>query len=106
MTNLLYLNGLGERIKTLRKEHNLTQEQLANRLGLTKSVISAYENDIRAPSHDIIFKLAGNFSVTSDYLLGLEKGRNIDISRLSEENVALVASLVKALEEKQKEDTD
>ena len=43
----------GNRLKTLRIQNNMTQFQLSQKLGLTKSVISAYENGLRMPSYDV-----------------------------------------------------
>ena len=56
----------GNRLKTLRLKANMTQEQLAKKLGLTKSVISAYETDLRLPSYDVLIHIAKIYNVTSD----------------------------------------
>jgi len=42
--------NFSKRIKRLRTQNNMTQDDLAKKLGITKSVISAYENDMRRPS--------------------------------------------------------
>ena len=42
--------NFSKRIKRLRTQNNMTQDDLAPKLGITKSVISAYENDMRRPS--------------------------------------------------------
>ena len=68
----------------LRINNNLTQSQLAGQLGLTKSVISAYETGLRMPSYDVLIQIAKKFKVTTDYLLGIENRREIDLSGLSE----------------------
>ena len=62
---------IGGRIKELRLLNNLTQKELANKLGLTPKMISFYENSERTPPIDIILKLVSIFDVSSDYLLGL-----------------------------------
>ena len=49
----------GNMLKTLRLRKNMTQAQLANKLGLTKSVISAYETGLRLPSYDILLLTVG-----------------------------------------------
>ena len=74
-----------------------TQSQLSSRLGLTKSVISAYETSLRYPSYDILIRITAIFGVSSDYLLGIEQTQTLDISGLSEENAQLVRQLVDAL---------
>lgn len=60
----------GERLKDLRKENNLTQEQLANMFFLNKSSVSRYEKDKQMPENDMLQKIADYFEVTIDYLLG------------------------------------
>lgn len=64
--------NLGNILKTLRLKSNMTQAQLAQKLGLTKSVISAYETGLRLPSYDILIHIAEIYNVSTDYLLGVE----------------------------------
>ena len=90
----------GNRLRQLRQGKNMTQAQLASYLGLTKSVISAYETALRYPSYDILIRIASIFKVSTDYLLGIEKQQQLDISGLSTENELLVRRLVDALREK------
>ena len=87
----------GNRLKTLRVQNDLTQAQLAQRLGLTKSVISAYENGLRMPSYDVLIIIARIFKVTTDYLLGVEKKREVDLSGLTEEEIIALLNLIKAM---------
>ena len=58
----------GNILKTLRLRENMTQAQLAQKLGLTKSVISAYETGLRLPSYDILIHIAKIYNVSTDYL--------------------------------------
>lgn len=90
----------GQRLKTLRKQRNLTQKQLAELIGTQNSIISFYEVGDRIPSPEIIVKLARTLHVSSDYLLGLEKNESVDISTLSEHDKSLVRSLIYSLSEK------
>lgn len=66
------MNSLGQRIKNLRLELNLTQTELANRLFLDKSTIAKYETNVIEPSLSELIQLANFFKVSTDYLLGLE----------------------------------
>lgn len=91
----------GVRLKKLRTNKKLTQEQLAERIGLTKSVISAYECSLRYPSYDILIALARTFGVTTDYLLCVNDKQMIDVSKLSDKNLQIVTNLIDALSEKQ-----
>jgi transcriptional regulator with XRE-family HTH domain len=88
---------LGKRLKQLRKENNLTQKQLALQIGVQNAVISFYEVGERYPSPEVLVKLASTLHVTTDYLLGIDKGETVDVSGLSDEDKALVRALVERL---------
>lgn len=90
----------GNRLKTLRLRKNMTQEQLAQKLGLTKSVISAYETGLRLPSYDILIHIARIYNVSTDYLLGIEQKQKIDLSGLSQEEIAALLNLINAMKRK------
>jgi transcriptional regulator with XRE-family HTH domain len=64
------------RIKILREEFNLTQQDLANRLESSKSVIGLYESETRKPSLEVLVKLAEIFNCSIDYILGKSDIRN------------------------------
>ena len=66
---------IGQRLYQLRKDHDMTQQELADRLGLTKYTISSYETDKSDPSDEIKMQLAQIFDVSVDYLLGLVNQR-------------------------------
>lgn len=87
----------GNVLKTLRLNGGFTQAQLAQRLGLTKSVISAYETGLRLPSYDTLIHIAKIFGVSTDYLLGLEQPQGIDLSGLSLAEKDALLRLVKAM---------
>lgn len=86
--------NFGNRLKTLRIKKKLTQQQLAGLLGLTKSVISAYENGLRYPAYDVLIKIARIFKVSTDFLLGVEIKREIDTSGLTDEQVEALIVLI------------
>lgn len=88
---------LGHKLKTLRLQNNLTQSQLAQKLGLTKSVVSAYETGLRLPSYDVLIHLAKIFNVSTDFLLGVENKHEIDLSGLSESEIEALLNLIKAM---------
>jgi transcriptional regulator with XRE-family HTH domain len=90
-----------QRLKQLRTDKHWTQAQVAKKIGVTASMVSSYETDIRLPSYEVMIRIADIFGVTVDYLLGREGTRNLDISRLSSEAAALVCSLVELLEHKE-----
>lgn len=57
------------RIKSLREEFGYTQQDLANKLDSSKSVIGLYENETRKPSLEILVKLSEIFDCSIDYIL-------------------------------------
>ncbi|MBW6409029.1 helix-turn-helix domain-containing protein [Clostridium weizhouense] len=60
---------LGDRIKLLRNEQGMTQEQLGDYLNLSRSSVKGYENDGVEPSLSVLVKIADVFNVSLDYLL-------------------------------------
>ena len=87
----------GNTLKTLRLRKNMTQAQLAQKLGLTKSVISAYETGLRLPSYDILIHIARIYNVSNGYLLGIEQKQEIDLSGLSQEETNALLNLINAM---------
>ena len=73
------------RLRQLRKDKHLTQAQVASRIGVTPSMVSSYETDIRLPSYDVMMRIADVFGVTVDYLLCRQEKRFVDISDLTDE---------------------
>lgn len=90
----------GKTLKELRLNAGLTQQQLATQLGVTKTVVSYYELHTRTPSPEILVKLAAIFHVSSDYLLGIERGKTIDVSGLDEQEITILITLVGLLRKK------
>ena len=58
------------RIKKLREEFHMTQQELADKLNGAKSTIAMYENETRKPSMEVLIKLSEIFNCSIDYLLG------------------------------------
>lgn len=92
----------GRRLKELRTQAGLTQQQLGDMLGLSKTVVSYYELHTRTPSPDVLVRLAAVFHVSSDYLLGIDKksDRTIDVSGLTDEEVKELERMVTLLRKK------
>ena len=67
---------IGTRLKILREELGLKQEELAQKLSVSPSSIGMYETNKREPNSEIIIKIANFFNVTIDYLLGKSDIRN------------------------------
>ena len=96
---------LGRKLRSLRLDRGLHQRQVAERIGVTTSVISAYENNIRQPSYEVFIKLARLFDVSADYLLGIDDnhdraGQNlVSLDGLTPARISLVRQLIETLKE-------
>lgn len=67
---------LHHRIVELRKSKKITQEELAKRVGVSRSALSQYELGTRQPDYDTIKRMADFFEVSTDYLLGRKDDTN------------------------------
>ena len=85
---------IANKIKMLRERHNLTQSDLAKKLGLTRSGVNAWDMGLSVPSTQYIVELAALFGVSTDYLLDIEKEKSININGLSEKEVGMIIELV------------
>ncbi|MBQ8375289.1 MAG: helix-turn-helix transcriptional regulator [Clostridia bacterium] len=63
---------LSQRIKELRKEHNISQIDLAKKCMVKQSCISKWERGATLPDAEMIVKLTEIFNVSADYLLGIK----------------------------------
>lgn len=74
---------IGKRIRKLRSESQMSQEELGKIIAVDKSTISGYELGRIAPPLDVVVRLAQYFHVSADYLLGITDNR-FSISRLGD----------------------
>lgn len=88
------MRDFSEIAKELRISKNLTQTQLAERMWVKKSIISAYETDARPPSLDMLIKYAKEFNVTTDYLLGLQEHKFINVDSLTDQQINILNSII------------
>ena len=72
------MNNYYPRIKDLREDHDLTQQQVADYLGMKQSQYSRYERGYRDIPTDILIKLAELYKTTTDYLLGVDNKEEYD----------------------------
>ncbi len=78
--------SIGTTIKKLRREHDITQEQLAEYLGITSRAVSQWECDKTAPDISLLPMLANIFGVTTDVILGVDIQKNEEkIAQIIEE---------------------
>ena len=88
---------LGKRLKELRIQNNMTQQQVADRIWVSKAMISSYELATRTPSYEVLIKLSKLFGVSTDYLLGVDRERTINISSLNEKQIRLIVDLIEEM---------
>ncbi len=86
-----------EKLRMLRESRHLTQIQVANRVGVSKAMISAYETASKAPSIEVLIRLSRLYGVSVDYLVCVDAQKMIDVSNLDDDSVALVSALVEKL---------
>lgn len=65
------MNTLGERISFLRDNMEMTQKELAEKIGITPMTLAKYTKDLNEPRSSIIAKMAQTLNTTSDYIIGL-----------------------------------
>lgn len=71
--NIMY----GQRIRKLRKEKNWTLEEMAGKIGISRSTLAGYEKGYRNPPIPILIRISKLFNVSVDYILGLTDDKNI-----------------------------
>lgn len=91
------MENMGDRIKRLRSENNMTLEELGNRVGVGKSTVRKWENGIIANMRqDKIAKLAVALGVTPAYLMGWESTADIPMERVPNKVESVQSSSVSA----------
>ena len=88
-----------QRLKQLRSLQGISQYALADALGVSRTSIKNWELAAATPPLDVLVDMALYFRVSSDYLLGLDERRSIQISFLSGRYVDALTNLVRVMEE-------
>ena len=82
---------IGKRIAARRKEKGYTQEEIAERLGITAQAVSKWENDTGMPDVSQIIPLATIFGVSTDVLFGMSgKGNREEVQRIIQSAIAFI----------------
>ncbi|KDR95938.1 Transcriptional regulator, contains XRE-family HTH domain [Peptoclostridium litorale DSM 5388] len=103
-----------ERLKTLRNEKGLTQQDIADILGIGRATVAGYETKGKQPDYEKLTLLADYFNVSTDYLLGRTDQRkpcstdkpitkayhNLDAEGLSDEDIEKVEEYIRLLKMK------
>ena len=97
------MSDFGRILKKLRQNHNITQEQLAKSINMTKGAVSNYELGERTPPPDVLIALARVFGVSVDYLLGVgDKRKMLDVNGLSNDEIQFLQLAIKLLKKHHK----
>ena len=91
------IKNLPLKLKELRQQYHLSQKEVANKINVSPSVISAYETGERTPSLDVLLSLSYLYKCSTDYLLG--KSNDIpdvmlDTSGLKEDQILAIQTLI------------
>ena len=78
-----------DRIKALREARGWAQAELARKMNMTRNGINSWEQGLSMPSPPSLVDLARLFSVSTDYLLGVENYSAVNVTGLNEADVAL-----------------
>lgn len=84
----------GDIVKALRISRNLSQVKLAEALNVSKQTISNWENNNILPSIEMLIMISRFFSVSTDYLLEQDNRRYIEITHLTDAQLAHVQQII------------
>lgn len=85
---------IGDKVRLLRELKGDTQASLANKLGISRSSVNAWEMGVSNISIKNVRELAILFNVSSDFLLEIDRSATVDVSGLSESQVKLIMQFV------------
>lgn len=96
------IEGLPEKLRELRSKYGLTQKQVADRIGVSPSIVSGYETGERTPSTEVLLSLSRMYHTSTDYLLGRKASAQktlLDLDGLTDKQKAAVIALVQSMKE-------
>lgn len=94
----LKLMMLNEMIRKLRTARGISQVELAAALNVTKQSVSNWENNNIQPSIEMLLKIAAYFSVSTDYLLGIDERQYIEVTELTDEQISHLRQIANDLQ--------
>ena len=90
---------IGEKIRALRTEKNFTQQELANKIEVSKNSVSLYETGKKYPSLVTLCRIATVFNVSTDYLLGLSNARETEFTDLDDIQLDILRKTIHQFEQ-------
>ena len=91
------------KIRNIRRDFNISQVELSNKLCATNQCVSNWKNDSILLSVDMLIELAKSFNVSTDYLLGLNSENVIDVTGVTNSAIVHIKLLVDDLKTSHKE---
>ena len=94
------IKELPVKLKQLRLSYNYSQQQVADLINVSPSVVSGYETGERTPSTEVLLKLSNLYKCSTDYLLGKSNQLPVvilDTDGLNQEQIQVLQSLIKVM---------
>lgn len=94
------IKGLPERLHDMRTKQGLSQKQVAEKIGVSPSIVSGYETGERTPSTEVLLALSYLFQCSTDYLLGKQNtapAAYINADGLTVEQYKAICALVESI---------
>ena len=85
---------LGFRIKEIRTQRGMAQNELAKRINKSKSAVCGYDNDAQVPPLDVLISIASVLNVSLDYLAGFEDNDSISLRNLTSQQKDVISLLL------------
>lgn len=96
------IKNLPQKLKSLRLQYGFSQKKVAERIGVSPSIVSGYETGERTPSLDVLLSLSYLYNTSTDYLLdrqAVSADCLVDISNLTSRQKAAVTALIESMTE-------
>ena len=81
---------LGYRIKSIRTQRGMAQNELAKRINKSKSAVCGYESDAQVPPLEVLVSIASVLNVSLDYLVGFEMEEPISVANLTNQQKKII----------------
>ncbi len=97
------IKDLPEKLKLLRVKYGYSQKQVADKIGVSPSIISGYETGERTPSADVLLSLSNIYNCSVDYLLGkqtVEPTVVLNTEGLTDRQIQAIATLIDSMKNK------
>lgn len=96
------IKGLPEKLQQLRTKYGFSQKQVAEKIGVSPSVVSGYETGERTPSTEVLLALSYLFQCSTDYLLGKNPATpntSINADGLNDRQIQAICTLIESIKD-------